>query len=144
MNVFFVNTARGMCEFTQAGIIGGNYDPYLAAHPETARILNDMAKPVASVLAIPYWSGVPFAFGPDRFVKYQLEPTITVPPLPTPPANPTYLAADLAERLKAGDVTFRFCAQFRTNPETEPLDMATVPWPESISPPVHLADLILP
>jgi L-Lysine epsilon oxidase N-terminal/L-lysine epsilon oxidase C-terminal domain len=143
MDVFFVNTARDMCEFTQAGVVDGDYGPYLAAHPETARILNDMAKPVASVLATPYWSGVPFAFGKDRFVKYKLEPTIEVPPLISPPADPTYLAADLAERLKAGEVTFRFCAQFQTNPQTEPLDMATVPWPESISPPVHLADLVL-
>jgi L-Lysine epsilon oxidase N-terminal/L-lysine epsilon oxidase C-terminal domain len=144
MDVFFVNTARDMCEFTQAGVIGGDYGPYLAAHPETARILNDMAKPVASVLATPYWSGLPFAFGGDRFVKYKLEPTIVAPLPSTPPSNPTYLAADLVERLKAGEVTFRFCAQFRTNPEREPLDMATVPWSESISPPVHLADLVLP
>lgn len=148
MDVFFVNTARDMCEFTKAGVIDGDYGAYLAAHPETARILNDMAKPVASVLASPYWSGVPFAFGPERFVKYKLEPTITVPPPSAPPsappADPTYLAADLAERLKAGAVTFRFCAQFRTNPESEPLDMATVPWPESLSPPMHLADLVLP
>lgn len=144
MDVFFVNTARDMCEFTKAGVIDGNYDPYLAAHPATARILNDMAKPVGSVLASPYWSCLPFAFGPQRFVKYKLEPTIAVPPPTTPPADPTYLAADLAEQLKGGEVTFRFCVQFRTNPETEPLDMAMVPWPESISPPVHLADLILP
>lgn len=144
MSVFFVNTARDMCEFTQAGVIGGDYGPYLAAHPETARILNDMAKPVGSVLASPYWSGVPLSFGPERFVKYKLEPTIAVPPPATQPADPTYLAADLTERLKAGDATFRFCVQFRTNPETEPLDMAMVPWPESVSPPVHLADLVLP
>jgi hypothetical protein len=144
MDVFFVNTAQDMCEFTQAGVIGGDYGPYLAAHPETARILNDMAKPVSSVLASPYWSGVPFSFGPERSVKYKLEATITAPPPSTPPANPTYLTADLAERLKAGEVTFRFCAQFRTNPETEPLDMATMPWPESLSPPVYLADLVLP
>jgi hypothetical protein len=144
MDVFFVDTARDMCEFTQAGVIGRNYDPYLRKHPETARILNDMAKPVGSVLASPYWSGVPFAFGPQRFVKYKLEPTVTAPPPPTPPVDPTYLAADLIARLKNGDVSFRFCAQFQTNPQTEPLDKATVPWPESISPPVHLADLVLP
>jgi L-Lysine epsilon oxidase N-terminal/L-lysine epsilon oxidase C-terminal domain len=144
MDVFFVNTARDMCEFTQAGVIGGDYGPYLAAHPETARILNDMAKPVGSVLASPYWSCLPFSFGSERFVKYKLEPTVTAPLPLVPPPDPTYLAADLAERLKTGDITFRFCVQFRTNPDTEPLDMAMVPWPESISPPVHMADLILP
>ena len=144
MDVFFVNTAKDMCEFTQAGVVGGSYDSYLAAHPETARILNDMAKPVGSVLASPYWSGLPFAFGPDRFVKYKLEPTIEVPAPGTQPADPTYLGADLAQRLKAGEVVFRFCVQFRTDTEKEPLDMAMVPWPETLSPPVHLADLVLP
>jgi hypothetical protein len=62
-----------------------------------------MAKPVGSVLASPYWSGLPFAFGLDRFVKYKLEPTIEVPAPGTQPADPTYLGADLAQRLKAGE-----------------------------------------
>jgi len=138
--VFFVDTAQDMCAFTKAGVVGGSYDPYLAAHPDTARILNDMAKPVGSVLASPYWSCLPFAFGPDRYVKYKLEPTIEVPAPATAPADPTYLAADLETRLKEGEVTFRFCVQFRTDPGTMPLDRATVPW---TSPQVHVADLVL-
>src|SRR5580658_499121 len=43
MDVFFVNTATDMCEFTQAGVIGGDYGPYLKALPETAKILDAMA-----------------------------------------------------------------------------------------------------
>jgi hypothetical protein len=144
MDVFFVNTAKDMCEFTQAGVVSGNYDLYLASHPETAKILNDMAKPVGSVLASPYWSGVPFAFGPGRYVKYKLEPTLVVPPPPAPPPDPTYLAADLTSRLAAGEVRFRFCVQFRTDPARMPLDMAMVPWTEQESAPVHVADLVLP
>jgi|LakMenEpi03Aug12_release.lakeMendotaPanAssembly.Ray.scaffolds.fasta_scaffold176298_4 hypothetical protein len=34
-DVFFVDTATDFCEFTQAGVIGGDYGPYLAAHPTT-------------------------------------------------------------------------------------------------------------
>jgi len=143
MDVFFVNTARDMCEFTRAGVVQGNYDAYLKTHPETARILNDMKKPVGSVLASPYWSGVPFAFGPDRYVKYKLEPTLTVPPPAGCPPDPTYMARRLEEELQQGEVTFRFMVQFRTNPETMPLDQATVPWSEVASPPVHVADLVL-
>jgi hypothetical protein len=70
MDVFFVNTAKDMCEVSQAGVVSGSYDPYLAAYPETARILNDMAKPVGSLLASPYWSGLPFVFGLDRMIWF--------------------------------------------------------------------------
>jgi hypothetical protein len=143
-DVFFVDTARDMCAFTKAGVVDGNYDPYLAAHPVTARLLDEMAKPVASTLGIAYWSGVPFSFGAQRFVKYKLEPTIDAGPLTAPPADPTYLAADLHARLKAGETRFQFCVQCQTDPELMPLDKATVRWDEAVSPPIHVADLILP
>jgi hypothetical protein len=143
-DVFFVNTAKDMCEFTKAGVVDGDYRPYLKKHPETATLLDEMAKPVASVLGIDYWSGVPFAFGPDRYVKYKLEPQTHTDALPGSPPDPTYLAADLERRLKEGDVRFRFAVQFRADPAKMPLDEATVRWSEVDSPPVHIADLILP
>lgn len=144
MDVFFVNTAKDMCEFTKAGVVDGDYGPYLKAHPETAKLLDEMAKPAASVLASPYWSGLPFAFGPDRFVKYKLEPALTLDPPADQPADPTYLAADLEARMKAGEQRFTFCVQFRTDPKTMPLDEATVRWPEAESPYIPVAELILP
>lgn len=143
-DVFFVDTAKDMCEFTKAGVVDGNYDPYLEAHPKTAAILDAMAKPVGSVLASPYWSLMAFSLGPDQYVKYKLEPTIEVPPPVNPPADPTYLAADLEQRLKEGEVTFRFLIQLRTDPSTMPLDESTVAWSELASPPIHVADLVLP
>jgi hypothetical protein len=142
--VFFVDTAADMCAFTKAGVVDGDYGPYLAAHPVTARLLDEMARPVTSVLAASYWSCVPFAFGPERYVKYQLEQAIDPDPSTPVPSDPTYLAADLEKRLKAGDARFRFSVQFRTDPATMPLDRATVRWEESVSPALHLADLILP
>eukprot|EP01030_Chromulinospumella_sphaerica_P034453 gene34453-biopygen15762 len=44
MNVFFVDTAKDMCEFTQAGVVNHDYDSYLKKHPETKKILDAMAK----------------------------------------------------------------------------------------------------
>lgn len=143
-DVFFVDTATDMCAFTKAGVVDGDYDPYLKAHPQTAKLLDEMGKAVASTLGIAYWSCVPFAFGAKRFVKYKLEPTIDVDPITDPPSSPTYLAADLATRLKAGEARFRFMVQFSADPATMPLDQATVRWDESVSPPIHVADLILP
>lgn len=141
-DVFFVNTAADMCAFTKAGVVDGDYGPYLEAHPETDALLKAMEKPVASVLATPYWSGLPFCFG-DTYAKYKLEPTLYIDPPATDPADPTYLAADLANRLSAGAVTFRFMVQLRTVPDQMPLDEATVVWPEDLSPPIHVADLVI-
>lgn len=144
-DVFFVDTARDMCEMTKAGVVGGDYGPYLAAHPETARILGEMRKLVPSVLASDYWSGLPYAFGPDRHVKYKLAAAAagkSVAGLSTD--DPDYLHVDLRERLLDDEASFDFYVQFQTDPERMPLDAATVRWPESASPPVHVATLTLP
>jgi hypothetical protein len=141
-DIFFVNTARDMCEFTEAGVVGGSYDPYLRKHPETARLLKEMDKVVESVLTTPYWSGLPYSFGKDRYVKYKLEPELHGGT--QPPNDADYLASDLGHRLSAGEARFRFMVQFRTDPAKMPLDEATVRWQESESKPVHLATLVLP
>lgn len=144
MDIFFVDTAKDMCEFTKAGVVDGDYGPYLQAHPKTKAILDAMAKPTGSVLATSYWGILPFAFGTERFVKYKLEPTVEVPTPAEPPTDPGYLAVDLANRLGQGEVVFRFCIQFRTNDETMPLDQATVPWSVEESPFIHIADVVFP
>lgn len=149
-DVFFVDTARDMCEFTHAGVVGGDYTPYLKDHPRTARILDDMAREVPSVATIDYWSVLPFAFGPDRHVKYKLEPILDpVPGFASPPSSSqpppqNYLYLDLKDRLLRGEVAFRFLLQFQTDPESMPLDAATVRWSEHESHPIPVATLILP
>jgi hypothetical protein len=141
-DIFFVDTAADMCAFTKAGVVDGDYGPYLAAHPDTARILDEMAKPVASVLATAYWSGIPFAFGPSRYVKYRLEPALRLPAPSADPTDPDYLAADLERRLKHGSAAFQFHIQFQAS-SAMPLDKATVRWSESESKPIPVADLVL-
>lgn len=142
-DVFFVDTAADMCEFTRAGVVEGDYDPYLETHHETDRILKEMKKVETSVLTCTYWSGLPYAFGGGRYVKYKLEPTSAEGTDP-PYGDPDYLATDLARRLLAGEATFRFLVQFRTDQDAMPLDRATVRWSEEESPPVHVANLVLP
>ena len=53
-DVFFVDTATDMCEFTMAGVVDHNYEGYLEGHPVTRQILADMAKVEASVLTATY------------------------------------------------------------------------------------------
>lgn len=142
-DVFFVDTAEDMCEFTKAGVVQGDYDPYLDTHPVTKRILDEMEKIELSVLTATYWSVLPYAFGKDRYVKYKLEPEQIADGEPPVDVN-DYLASDLALRLRTGEARFRFMVQLRTNDESMPLDAATVRWSESESEPIHVATLILP
>ncbi|QFQ97565.1 catalase [Streptomyces phaeolivaceus] len=145
-DVFFVDTARDMCEFTRAGVVHNDYESYLRDHPVTRRILDDMAKPEESALTATYWGVLPYSFGADRFVKYKLVPAGCAPadPAATPPEeNPGHLAADLAHRLAAGEAAFDLLVQFRTDAEAMPLDRATVRWEESASAPVPVARLTL-
>jgi hypothetical protein len=142
-DVFFVDNATDMCAFTRASLIDNAEAQYRAAHPDTDRILKQMQKQVPSALSTAYWSSIPFAFG-DRFVKYKLSPTLSAAELAGPPADPSYLAADLHTRLKASEARFVFALQFQTDASRMPLDRATVAWSEEESPPVPVAELILP
>lgn len=143
-DVFFVPDAKAMCEFTTAGVVEGDYDPYLATHPETKRILDEMAHPEASCLTARYWAILPFALGKDaagreRYVKYQLVPEGQ--PAGQPFDQNDYLALDLQSRLRNGDAHFRLMIQERTDPGRMPLDDAMVRWDSPWRP---IARLTLP
>ncbi|HEX8393804.1 MAG TPA: LodA/GoxA family CTQ-dependent oxidase [Longimicrobium sp.] len=140
--VFFVDNAQEMVEFTYAGVVQKDYPGYLAAHKHTNDILNDMSDTVeGSCLTATYWAILPFRMG-GQVVKYRLTPD-------TDPENVAddatdYLAVDLANRLAERDYTFTLSVQPRTNPDTMPLDKATVPWSEKESPYVPVARLVIP
>lgn len=141
--VFFLDTAKDMCEFTRAGVVDGDYAPYLAAHPITAKILQDMQKTEASLLSATYWGLLPHRFGEGRYVKYKLEPALNDPSAGGTAKGNNYLYADLKTRLLSGPAVFEFSVQIRAD-ETMPLDKATVAWEESAHKPVPVATLTLP
>ena len=140
-DVFFVDTARDMCEFTQAGVVNHDYDSYLDAHPVTKKILDEMAKPVSSVLDTSYWSCLPYSLG-NAFVKYKLSP-VAVSGNIANRDNPDHLADELKERMLLQDTQFQLFVQFQTSEAEMPLDKATVAWNETISVPVPVATLTL-
>ncbi|MDJ0674648.1 MAG: hypothetical protein QNJ36_04480, partial [Calothrix sp. MO_167.B42] len=143
IDIFFVDNANDMCEFTKAGFTGES-DQWLDEHPRTAEILEKMAKEVPSVLETELWSAIPFHFGESDFAKYKLVPEV-IPPGTKPDYDYlNYLHTDLVQRLQNGEARLKFFVQLRTNPETMPLDQATVHWSEKESPPIHVATLILP
>jgi hypothetical protein len=140
-DVFFLDNAKEMCQFAPLDIRDGKPQIFYKDHPQTPQILNQMKKVESSVLSATYWSVIPFAFGPGRFVKYKLEPEL-IDHAP-PPDDANYLGADLARRLRASEARFRVLVQFQKDPLSMPLDRATVRWDEIVSPPIPIATLVL-
>ena len=115
-----------------------------------------------SPLAIRYFSQTPYRYGPHE-VKFSVRPA--APPsgaerfrfwLRTLPwrsrllkflkseASEHFLRDELFRALAAGDVSFDFLVQRRTDPDRMPLDNATIEWSERRSPFVKVATLRLP
>ncbi|NES90767.1 MAG: hypothetical protein F6K13_16835 [Okeania sp. SIO2B9] len=149
IDIFFVDNAQKMCEFTKAGFTGDR-DKWLADHPTTAAILAEMAKEVPSVLDTDLWSAIPFHFGKEdspnhTYSKYKLEPEEVPEAESEPDYNYiSYLHTDLVQRLKKGEARLKLFVQLQTNEQEMPTDQATVRWDEEESEPIHVATLILP
>ncbi|MCG8364068.1 MAG: LodA/GoxA family CTQ-dependent oxidase [Pseudanabaenales cyanobacterium] len=145
IDIFFVDNAYEMCAFTKATLTSPEVrKEWLEAHPRTQEILDEMKKVVPSVLETDLWSAMPFHFGENHFCKYKLEPEIVPPGSDPDYDDPNYLHADLRQRLQQGEARLKFLIQLQSDPETMPLDRATVRWSETASPPIHAATLILP
>lgn len=115
-----------------------------------------------SPLAIRYFSQTPYRLGSHE-VKFSVRPVVR-PPLGArvrfwlrtlpwrvrplaflkPRTSEHFLRDELFNALAAGDVTFDFLVQRRTDPGRMPLDNATVVWSERRSPYVKVATLRLP
>lgn len=144
-DVFFVDDARALVEFTAASL-GGRAREYLERNPTAARILKEMARPEDSVLLARYSSMVPCAFG-SRYVKYTVRPSrgsTRLAVLPFDRSGTDDAWKELRWRLKEEGARLDFFLQFQTDPERMPLERATVRWEERHSPLVHVARLELP
>ncbi|MGM3173619.1 LodA/GoxA family CTQ-dependent oxidase [Dickeya lacustris] len=149
---FFVDNARQMCEFTKASFEGWGNEWVRRFAPATNQLLDDMAKPIRSVLETRLWSVVPFQLG-DTYCKYILSPGTSTFADDPDINDPNFLATDLAARLLKGDVTLEIFIQPRPDAaqygdayldEHFPLDKATVIWDEKIAKPVPVATIVLP
>ena len=87
-DVFFVDTAKDMCEFTCLSLNGQVRRVRRRPTRSPGRSSNDMEKVVDSVLGTPYWSGLPRGSATTRYVKYKLEPEV-VPGGTTSPITAT-------------------------------------------------------
>jgi hypothetical protein len=140
-DVFFVDNAKEMTDFTAAGVIDKDYNSYLVKYPKTNVILNEMAKAESSSLLATYWSVLPYAFGKNKNVKYKLVPESTEKSIVFDDAD--YLAKDLKRRLLNSSYKFKFMVQFSVDDKSMPIDEATVRWDEKLSKPIEVATLII-
>jgi hypothetical protein len=147
---FFVDTARDMCEFTKASFEGWDADWIQQHAPQTTQLLNDMAKPIRSVLETQLWSVVPFKLGEGQYCKYMLRPGSSTFAEQVDTDDPNFLGKDLAGRMALGPATLDLYIQKRPDDpslgeayveEHFPLDRATVTWDEKLAVPVKVATL---
>ncbi len=149
---FFVDNAKQMCEFTKASFEGWSDEWIQRNAPATNELLDNMAKPIRSVLATDLWSVVPFRLGPS-YCKYILVPGTSTFAGDPDIEDPDFLGKELAARLAKGRATLEIYIQKRPDPKERgqayvdkhfPLDHATVIWDQEEAVPVHVASIDLP
>lgn len=91
---------------------------------------------ITSPFEIAYWSTTPYRFGTDESVavKYSVRPCSQT--TSRTPANPgaDYLSEAVADHLEREPACFDFMVQFQSDPESMPIEDASVVWDEAASP----------
>jgi hypothetical protein len=96
-------------------------------------------KPFSGYASETFFSGAPLACGP-----YAVRVRLLPPPGQQAAASQTTTwAEDLAARLKGGPLVWRLQLQFFVDEALTPIENAAVDWPESVSPYVTVADLVV-
>jgi hypothetical protein len=102
---------------------------------------------VGSLATETYWGRGAMRWGPVLCGRLKLAPADGFGPTAAPPdakALPDYLRADLADRLRAGDVAFDLFLQRFVDERRTPVEDAAVEWSEADAPPVRVARLVIP
>jgi hypothetical protein len=118
---------------------GGKPTEWLAAleqaHPQDIAVVENYHNRVAdSPLARPFWSQVPFAFGPDdtTICRYSVTPypENMISPIPAQYRDKDYLRRAMVDQLTtaARPAMFDFFLQLRTDATPEVIDNPTVEW----------------
>ncbi|MEI9929875.1 MAG: catalase family protein [Rhizomicrobium sp.] len=96
----------------------------------------------SNVLNLRYWSMTSYMLG-DTPVKFSNVPVGT-PSSFNDRNGDNFLRTNLVSALNAGEATFDFCVQLRTDPNTMPIEDPTVAWAESASPFIPVARITIP
>ncbi len=95
-------------------------------------------------LGIRYWSTTPYLFGEGKAVKYSAKPCkVSTRGLPKS-LTKNYLRDVMSEQLETEDACFDVMVQFQTDPNTMPIEDATIRWDETASPFQKVAQIVIP
>lgn len=145
--VLFVGTAEDFLSFIEYSL---DTSPVLFflnpfdLHLKELAIVRAGRQHHAGHLAIPYWSTTPYALGEGAAVKYQARPCGGVVSDPVDEPREGYLREAMRLQLSGGGACFDFLVQPRTDPETMPIEDATVEWDPAVSPFRKVARIDIP
>jgi hypothetical protein len=116
---------------------------FFLTHPGTmGRVLRSEIQ-FANLVEVPYFSETAYRFG-EKAVQYKLQPhKEATSRLPGAGAPNNFLNDRLREDLAAGDVVFDFMVHMQVDADKMPIEDASVPWSETLSPPKKVATLRL-
>ena len=116
---------------------------FFLCHPRAARNLRVSLKRCRQLLAIRYFSVVPYAWG-SHAVKYCLTPHEAADTTAPDTSAPDYLRAAMVERLGRGRAVFDFAVQLQADPVAMPVEDPGVRWDETVSPFRKVATVTIP
>ena len=111
------------------------------------RIRKAMRRNHRDLLAMTWWSMVPFKYGIERAVKYSLRPCSSNAARKRnygDGINENFLRERLQKSLASDAACFEFSVQFQSDPKTMPIEDPTIAWDETIAPFQPLARLNIP
>jgi len=95
-----------------------------------------------------YWSCVPYLLGEGQAMMYSFAPKSEVdtdiPGVPFGKVPDNYLRDNMVKTLARKDVEFDLLLQLQTDPHRMPIEVATVRWPEELSPFIPAARIHIP
>lgn len=145
----FVATPEDFLAFIRArqndSLLRFFFDPF-DSHLKSLWILYRARKEHLSPLDIRYWSTVPFRLGPPdrRPVKYSVTPCSDYGTASAVEPGANQLRAAVSAHLRQAPACLQFGIQRQADPESMPVDDASVIWDEDDSPFVPVATITIP
>lgn len=130
-----VNASRGLPALLK--YLVGRYG-WAGGLQQLKKVAKTFGKPFKGFAAETFYSAAPIACGAYA-ARVRLRPVDTA----ASPAKGKAWAKDLADRLRAGAITYDLQLQFFTDEATTPIEDTSVDWPESAAPYVTVARLNL-
>jgi catalase len=116
----------------------------LSSHLKSVWILFKARVAHASPFNIRFWSTTPFKHGTDdSAVKYSVTPCTNNPAPQVPEPGKNQLRSAMKAHLAEAPVCLEFGVQKRTEPESMPIENASVIWDENVSPFITVATITI-